>query len=291
MYIVYGHRCKINGKWYVGQSSQGIDKRSGVNGVNYLKKRKNNYCNPKFANAILKYGWDNFEHIILEDNISKEEIDAKETFWISEKDSYNSGYNASPIGNSCHFLTESQREKVSKKSKSIKWSNERREHMSELFSGESNPFYGKKHSDVQKEKWSKDRRGENSIFYGKHLSEETKKKIADAQRGILSHNYGKHLSNDVKRKISAANIGKVRYSKKVAMVIDDRVVMSFNSAADAARYVGLKCSSHIAFSCKGKTNNLVGGFKWVYTTEDKIPTTLEMAKIQKTINNFKKYKR
>lgn len=37
-----------------------------------------------FYKAIQKYGWDNFEHFVLEDNINtREEADEKERFWIT----------------------------------------------------------------------------------------------------------------------------------------------------------------------------------------------------------------
>lgn len=291
MYIIYGHYCRETGKWYIGQSSQSLDKRSGENGSNYLKMKKGKYCNPKFANAIKKYGWDTFDHVILEENLTIENVDERETFWINSKDSYTNGYNASPIGNSCHFLTNEQKVKVSENLKSRKWSDEKRMKMSKKFSGEGNPFYGKKHSNEQKKKWSEKRSGENSIFFGKHRSEETKLKIANSQRGELSHLYGTHLSDETKRKISEANRGKVRFSKKVALLIDNKIYMTFKSAADAARFVGLKCSSHISFSCKGKTNGLVGGFKWLYTDIEIQPNDDDMLTIKNRINEFKKYKR
>lgn len=56
-YTVYLHINPKNGKVYVGITNQNAHKR-WKNGHGYVKCKK-------FYNAILKYGWNNFEHIIL----------------------------------------------------------------------------------------------------------------------------------------------------------------------------------------------------------------------------------
>ena len=63
-YCVYYHRNLVNGKLYIGISKD-VNKRWSSNGKQYKS------CN-FFYRAIEKYGWDNFEHVILIDNISKE---------------------------------------------------------------------------------------------------------------------------------------------------------------------------------------------------------------------------
>ena len=63
MYKIYMHKNKINGKVYIGQTCTSLEERFGKNGIRY---KGSTY----FYNAIQKYGWDNFEHIILEDNIN-----------------------------------------------------------------------------------------------------------------------------------------------------------------------------------------------------------------------------
>lgn len=66
------HVNKINGKLYIGQTCRTkVEQRYGKNGNQYKK------C-PIFYNAIQKYGWDNFKHIILFDNLSKEMADILE---------------------------------------------------------------------------------------------------------------------------------------------------------------------------------------------------------------------
>lgn len=86
LYYIYLHKNKINNKSYVGITFRKPEER-WQNGYGYHRQ-------PKFYNAILKYGWDNFEHIILEENIKGEEEALKlETFYIKKFDAINNGYN------------------------------------------------------------------------------------------------------------------------------------------------------------------------------------------------------
>ena len=61
-YYVYLHRNKINNKKYYGITSE---ERSEI------RWRKGYSHNAHFHAAILKYGWDNFEHLILYEGLSK----------------------------------------------------------------------------------------------------------------------------------------------------------------------------------------------------------------------------
>ena len=69
-YTVYMHKNKINGKVYIGVTSQNIKWRFGKEGEQYK--------NQPFYKAIKKYGWNNFEHIILYENLTKKEAGIKE---------------------------------------------------------------------------------------------------------------------------------------------------------------------------------------------------------------------
>lgn len=61
---VYMHIAP-NNKKYVGITQQKLYKR-WQNGSAY-------HHNKHFTNAILKYGWDNFEHIVIAENLNKED--------------------------------------------------------------------------------------------------------------------------------------------------------------------------------------------------------------------------
>ena len=100
--IIYVHINKINGKAYVGQTVQTLRNR-------WFKGHYSTCTH--FYNAILKYGWDNFEHKVLECGLNKEELDDREKYWIEYFDSVNNGYNIR-LGGSNQALTEEHKKKI-----------------------------------------------------------------------------------------------------------------------------------------------------------------------------------
>lgn len=81
IWTIYQHKFP-NGKSYIGKTSQKPEDRWGNNGRNYNKLQ------PLMYNAIQKYGWDNIEHIILEEHLTAEEADIKEQEYIEKFHSY-----------------------------------------------------------------------------------------------------------------------------------------------------------------------------------------------------------
>lgn len=90
-YVVYRH-VSPSGKSYVGITSQKPEYRWS-NGKNY----RNSY---RFNAAIKKYGWDAFDHYILESGLTKLEAIEREKYYIRlfESDNPHKGYNVSPGG-------------------------------------------------------------------------------------------------------------------------------------------------------------------------------------------------
>lgn len=88
MYTIYMHRNKINGKVYIGQTCQKPSYRWKRSGKGYMT------CEIMWK-AICKYGWNNFEHIILKENLSLEEANFYEEFYIKKFNARNKkfGYN------------------------------------------------------------------------------------------------------------------------------------------------------------------------------------------------------
>ena len=93
MYTVYRHITPSN-KVYIGITKQKPEQRWN-NGNGY----KNN---KHFYRAILKYGWENIKHEIVENGLTKKQACAKEIELIAKYDSTNpdKGYNNSTGGES-----------------------------------------------------------------------------------------------------------------------------------------------------------------------------------------------
>lgn len=83
-YCIYKHTSP-SGKSYIGMTKQG-EKRFGKDGNGYKNQKK-------FYNAIKKYGWNNFQHEIIEDHLSFEQACFGEQMYIEIYDSIDNGYN------------------------------------------------------------------------------------------------------------------------------------------------------------------------------------------------------
>lgn len=129
-YTIYCHRNKINNKAYIGQTSQKLERR-WRDGEGY------SHCS-YFYNAIKKYGWDNFEHFIIFNNLTKEEANIKEQLLIQLFDTINPnfGYNLE-IGGGNKTHSEETKQKISNSLKG-------------MFAGEKNPMYGKTSPNAKK---------------------------------------------------------------------------------------------------------------------------------------------
>lgn len=124
-YIVYKHTSP-NGKIYIGQTGQKNPKRRWQNGDGYKP-------NSHFYNAIKKYGWDNFEHVIVAEDLTKAEADYIEKFLIDyyETTDRTKGYNNTSGGDGGFEMTDEAKQKMSDAKLGIKFSYEHRKHLSE----------------------------------------------------------------------------------------------------------------------------------------------------------------
>ena len=234
-YCVYKHTNKINGKVYIGLTGRKPEYRWN-NGNGYKH-------NPYFYSSIQKYGWENFDHEIIKDNLTEEQAQNLEILLIAQYKSINKefGYNVLHGGNLGTF--------------GVEMSEETRKKMSESRTGEGNSFYGKKHTEESKEKMSFAKKGKycgkDSWNYGRHASEETKRRKSEASKG---------------RNIR----GDSHLATKVYCVELDKI---FNCIEDAKEYIGGNIS--ITASASDTTHTATAGIDpitknplhWIYYSE------------------------
>lgn len=137
MFAVYKHTNLINGKVYIGVTEQKAEKRW---------KSGKGYKNKDFNADIEKYGWNNFKHEILLDNLTKETALQKEKEYVSLYNSNNKekGYNRTCGGDGGYMHGKHQkiesRKKISDARKKAGFSAEHKQHISDAKSGEKHHF-------------------------------------------------------------------------------------------------------------------------------------------------------
>ena len=122
-YFVYIHTFP-NGKHYVGITQQNPSRR-WHGGRGYDKQ-------PYISNAIKKYGWENVYHIVLYENMTKEEAEKKERELISvlKSNERDFGYNIANGGFCRGSMSEESRKKLSESRKGIVFSEEHLKNLS-----------------------------------------------------------------------------------------------------------------------------------------------------------------
>lgn len=233
---VYIHINKINSKKYIGITSQDPEYRWGNNGSRYKKGA--------FKNAINKYGWDSFYHIILCSNKSEEEAKEIEKYliWVCDSKVPN-GYNMTLGGDGTvgAELSEETKAKISLASKKL-WEN-----------------------DEFKQKMIEDRHKEDSIYQSK----EFKDKISKLVSGEKNPNYNNHWTDEQKESLRQKQKKNPIYknetnpnAKKIRCIETGEVFACMKYAQ--ARF-GLKSTG--SFTAAIKKSKTAAGFHWEYVDQ------------------------
>lgn len=110
-WTVYQHVNLVNGKRYIGITSQKPSDRWGYEGRGYREGQH-------FSSAIKKYGWQAFSHEVLYTDLSQEEAERLEVELIARYQTQDphKGYNVAS-GGLASTLTEGTKQKISKANK------------------------------------------------------------------------------------------------------------------------------------------------------------------------------
>lgn len=248
-YIIYIHKNKINGKCYVGQTCRKLETRWGKNGCNYTKTN-----NLKFYNAIQKYGWENFEHYIIDKCNNLKDAYKLEQFYIELLDTFKNGYNSTLGGSGSRGrkMTAQTKQKIIVANKGkISWVR--------FVPREKTPMFGKHHSEETKRKIGNANRGRVISQSGREKmrlaklgkkgmkrTDETKEKLRQQKLGNKNPMYGKHTNNRPEAKMPV-----IQYD------LQGNIVNEYESIRSAERLTGI---CQIGRSIK--RNIKAGGYIW-----------------------------
>ena len=246
-YKLYVHISPSNKRYYGITSEDKVQDR-WKNGKAYSK-------NKHFTNAINKYGWDNFQHIVLFNNLTKEEASLLEQMYIALYNTFDDdyGYNQS-LGGENNVWSEKSKKKMSESRK------------------------GKHHTEEAKKNISEGMKA--------HHTEETKKQISESLKayyskktnkgrvkGRVAWNKGKQLTEEHKKNMSEALKGKNNPNSKPVLMFtkDNEFIKRFDCISDANEYLEKPRNSTNIHQCActkcktptGKTKTAYG-YIWIY---------------------------
>lgn len=234
-YYVYLHVNKINNKVYSGITRQKYLCQRWRNGKGY------NHC-LLFDRAIKKYGWDNFNHIKLFQNMPKEVAQQIERLLIKRYKSKNRSYNIGEGGEGTNSFSEETIQKL------------------KSYTGERASQYGKKKSTDEKVKM----RMVTKKIWDSYSPEQKKHRL----RGLVPLKpgkdnifYGKKLSKEEIQRLSEINKIKIN-----CYDLFGNFLKTYNSVGEAAISLGIS-DKHIG-SCASGKRKTTGGFQWRYYNED-----------------------
>ena len=238
-YTVYIHTNRANGFKYVGITSKKPESR-WQSGHGYRKQTV-------FWNAIVKYGWDNFDHEIIASNVSAEKAWELEQELIAEYNTTdrNHGYNRSIGGEAGAKGVERSEKNKAACSKMLKqkWSDPE--------------FRARKIAQTIERKRSQEMREKRSLSgKGRRCSQETREKISAAQKGHKR----KPFTEEHRRHLSENHKGGAK--KKPVMCVETGIV--YSCIKDAAKETGIN-KKQISCCCRGDLHyNTAGGYTWQY---------------------------
>lgn len=222
-WYVYMHTNKINNKKYIGISSEANPNRRWKNGYGYKQQI--------FYRAIQKYGWENFEHKIIYNNLTEKEAKTKEQELIKQYQSNNPlyGYNRSKGGDD---LPEKTPELCKKISNSLK------------------EYYKTEEGQLQKLKIKK----RQLEYYSTHEASFKNKKHTEKTKKIMSEKAKQRKPN---RSISIKMLDK-----------NKNIIKIFNSKKEVLEFLNLVCYTTLNKAIKEHT--LYKGYYWEinYIKED-----------------------
>ena len=282
-----------NGKKYIGITCQNPINRWRKDGSGYKEQ-------PLMWKAIKKYGWNNIEHKILLEGLSKEEAEQKETELIKEFDTLvenKKGYNVQNGGTFKHIINREEVIKLWKTGENMKYiaeklkcspktisyildqngitKEEKKQRQQQASAEATQKSMGKKVNQFDLNK--------NYIATYPSLQEASKAVNANNQYYIKSCCEGKvskahgflwqyykeeNIINGIPKWDNSIKMKKSQKRKVIQYDLNMNELARYDSISEAAKALGKKKFSGISEVCSGKQKT-AGGFIWRYEEDKK----------------------
>jgi len=269
-YLVYLCKNLINNEIYIGRTKH-LKNRIfyHIRDAKYTKKNKT-----YFHKSINKYGIDNFDFIILEENLLEEESKEREIYYINK---YNTkapnGMNLTIGGDGVSNPSEEVRQRMIENGKRQIGFWKGKKIPKEICEKISISKTGTQLSQETKMKISKGNKG-------KKRSEEVKEKISEAHMGITSWAKGKKFTIEHRRKMSIArghsptclgikatpetlhkrSLAMMGKNAKKIICLETKII--YQSITEAGRKINIDISS--ISKCLKNQRKTAGGYTWNY---------------------------
>lgn len=273
-YTLYVHVVP-NGKLYFGITFMPIQKRWRNSGFGYKSQQL-------FWRAIQKYGWDNIQHIILMENLSKDVACECEKYLIAKYQSNNPkfGYNIASGGehnSGFHFshteeakkkiseagtgrvISAQQKAQISAAQSGKKLSQETKERISSSVLKTMTPERKAQISNSIKSAWESGRymnRAHTNSAWNKGLTKDDPRVAKYARVAGTFHH-----TDETRKKISDAQRGRPAHNRKKVLCVETGIV--YSSVAEAQKITGIGNISVVARN-HSKT---AGGYHWRYLND------------------------
>ena len=227
MGYIYKIENIISNKIYIGQTTRTIEER--------WKEHCKATDNYKIHQAMRKYGINNFSISLLEE-ISNDQLNEREIYWIDFYNSYNNGYNGTKGGSDMSNI-ELQKKPVEQR---------------DLITGELIQTFSSL--------------GEAGRFLG-DFEDNIRKNIGLCCQKKMHQAYG-YRWNFVGDNPDTNTRGQIR---RIPIIMCDKIthqpIKEFDSAKTASKYLNKTNGSHITACCKGKLPSAYG-YYWKYKIKE-----------------------
>lgn len=262
-YDIYKITNKINGKIYIGITSNGYINRWKQHYTRALCKKEDKKS--KLHMAIIKYGKESFYIELIKTVNSYNEASFLERLYIEKYKSFKQGYNGD-LGGSLRFPSEKEKEAISKKLKGHKVSEETKEKIRKARAQQKKIKWSEESKKRSSERWKEYYKDKNGTRKGHKNSDEHRRKISEALKGrkpsekcienSIKYHKGRRLSEEHKRKIRE----NTKYNHKKIICIELNKI--FASVNEAALFLNVKtCGIYAALQKRSETSH---GYHWQY---------------------------